>query len=349
MDGGVLFPGLPDDVALACIARVPRFFRSTLAQVSKPWRSLLQSPVFFFTRRTLNIQQEYLYIMLRTHTSSYKWYVLQEHCSQKKVCVPLPPMPSQPVGAACTVSEGKIFLMGGSVNDVASSTVWVYNSHHNRWGAAPRMRVRREFAAAGAIDGKIYVLGGCQPSTWAGSTSWAEVYDPCSEVWSSISSPPEMREKWMHGNAVLEGKLLAVADRGGVVFDPVTSSWDNVSKRLDIGWKGRAAVVDGVLFSYDFLGKIKGYDPRQDRWLELQGVQKYLPKFLSGATLANVAGRLYVVWEGQGSNKETDLLCAALEVDREPNGGLRGTILWSQVILSFPRGSSTVQCLSLGL
>lgn len=279
MDGGVLLPGLPDDVAVACIARVPRFFHSTLAQVSKPWRSLLQSPLFFFTRRTLNIQQEYLYIMLRTHTSSYKWYVLQEHCSQKKLCVPLPPMPSQPVGAACTVSEGKIFLMGGSVNDVASSTVWVYNSHHNRWGAAPRMRVRREFAAAGAIDGKIYVLGGCQPSTWAGSTSWAEVYDPCSEVWSSISSPPEMREKWMHGNAVLEGKLLAMADRGGVVFDPVTSSWDNVSKRLDIGWKGRAAVVDGVLFSYDFLGKIKGYDPGRTGGLSCRGCKSIYPSF----------------------------------------------------------------------
>lgn len=259
-------------------------------------------------------------------------------------------MPSHPIGAACAVSDNKLFILGGSVNEAVSSAVWVYDCYTHKWNPAPRMRVPREFSAAGTIDGKMYVMGGCQVNTWAGSTSWAEVFDPSTGVWSPVPSPAEIRERWMHGNAVLEGKLFAMADRGGVVYDPLTSTWNYVSTRLDNGWRGRAAVVDGILYSYDFLGKIRGYDLGKDRWLELQGLQKQLPKFLSGATLANVGGRLYVVWEGEGANKHTDLLCAALDVRKESDGSLRGTILWSQVILSsLPRGTSTIQCLSMTL
>ena len=40
------------------------------------------------------------------------------------------------------------------------------------------MRVGREFAAAGVLNGKIYVIGGCLVDTFARSTNWAEVFDP---------------------------------------------------------------------------------------------------------------------------------------------------------------------------
>uniref|UniRef100_A0A1D1Y0C7 F-box/kelch-repeat protein SKIP6 n=1 Tax=Anthurium amnicola TaxID=1678845 RepID=A0A1D1Y0C7_9ARAE len=210
------------------------------------------------------------------------------------------------------------------------------------------MGAAREFAAAGAVGGRIYVIGGCLPS----SEPWAEALGPEeADAWVPVASPFGIREKWMHGNVVLDGKLLAVADHGGLLFDPADGSWGPVSTILDMGWKGRAAVVDGIIYSYDFLGKIKGFDPAADKWTEVEGVNEELPKFLSGATLADLSGRLCVLWEGKrvnGRSKEMEIMCAAIEVNKEEGGRLRGKIVWTEVIvLAVPKGSTVSHCLAV--
>ena len=78
------------------------------------------------------------------------------------------------------------------------------------------MKVGREFAAAGVVDGKIYVLGGCVVDSWARSVNWAEVFDPDTGLWAPVPSPIEVREKWMPASAVVEGRVYAMAGRGGV-------------------------------------------------------------------------------------------------------------------------------------
>lgn len=211
------------------------------------------------------------------------------------------------------------------------------------------MRVGREFAAAGTVGGKIYVMGGCLVDNWARSINWAEVFDPVIGSWATLPSPIEVKEKWMHSSAVLNGRIYAVADRGGVVYDVVGGRWGNVPKRLDLGWRGRAAVVDGVLYCYDYLGKIRGYDVGEDVWLELRGVEKGLPKFLCGATMMNLNGRLCVVWEQKLAGKEMEIMCAEIKVWRDGSGGLSGSVLWSDVILLVPQGSSIVHCLAVAL
>jgi len=122
-----------------------------------------------------------------------------------------------------------------------------------------------------------------------------------------------------------------------------------VSTGMDMGWRGRAAVVDGVLYCYDYLGRIRGYNVEEDQWKELEGVGKGLPKFLCGATMANVGGKLFVVWEGKGSGKEMEIMCAEIEVQKEMGGMLSGSIVWSDVILVVPNRSSIVHCAAVGL
>lgn len=120
-----------------------------------------------------------------------------------------------------------------------------------------------------------------------------------------------------------------------------------------MGWRGRAAVVDGVLYCYDYLGKIRGFDFGENDWKELKGVDKSLPKFLCGATMANVGGRLFVVWEGKGNRnrnvKEMEVLCAEISVSKNDSGELWGAIVWSDVIIVIPQGSSVVHCLDVHL
>lgn len=214
------------------------------------------------------------------------------------------------------------------------------------------MRVGREFPAAAVIDGRLYVMGGCVPDTWARAAYWAEVLDPAGNgSWAPVPSPTDVREKWMHASAVMDGKMYAMADKGGLVFDPLTGEWDSVGGELDMGWRGRACVVNEVLYCYDYLGKIRGFDGRSGVWKELKGVEHGLPRFLCGATMANMGGNLVVVWEvkSNGNGREMEVLGAEIEVRKDSNGDLIGAIQWSDLLLKVPAGSSIVNCLAVAL
>lgn len=212
------------------------------------------------------------------------------------------------------------------------------------------MRVGREFAAAGAVQNKIYVIGGCIVDTWARSKNWAEVFDIKTGVWESVSSPVEVREKWMHASAVIDDEIYAMADRGGVKYDTKSNDWESVESELDLGWRGRACVIGGVLYCYDYLGNIRGFDVKEKVWKELKGVEKGLPRFLCGATMANFGGKLVVVWEGKGGGgKEMEIWCAEIEVEKGRDGELWGKIEWVDVVLNVPSGSSIVHCLAVTL
>lgn len=215
------------------------------------------------------------------------------------------------------------------------------------------MLASRQFASAGAIANRIYAVGGCLHI----NECWAEEFNP-ERGWRRIPSPPIIREKWMHGNAVIGGKLLAVADRGGVVFDLAVASaeteeeqmkaWGTVPTTLYVGWRGRAAAVGEVLYSYDFHGKIRGYDLMKDEWKTVEGVDKELPKFLHGATLSNFGEMLCLVWEGRGRRKEMEIICAGIRVTVTSAGELRGSVEWSETIdLAIPKGSSIAHCISM--
>ncbi|XP_073013403.1 F-box/kelch-repeat protein SKIP6-like [Typha latifolia] len=346
--GGDLIPSLPNDIAVRCIARVPRLYHPYLSHVSRSWRSLLHSPLLSAVRSDLGITEPFLLVNIRSPTDQSQWFVLHR---RRRNPSPLPSPPLAAVGSAAAAIGAVLFLLGGSVSGVPSSAVQVFDARRRRWSLGPRMSSAREFAAAAAIDGRIYAVGGCIPP----SEAWAEALDPVAgDRWSPVPSPPEIREKWMHGCAVLAGKLLAVADRGGVVYDPAAEPpWGTVPVELDLGWRGRAAVVGEMLYSYDFLGKIKGYDPQMDEWKTVEGVEKELPKFLCGATLANLGGVLCVVWEGKGDGrrrKEMVVDWAGITVSKTQSGGLQGKVLWTDsVVLALPKGSSVAHCLALEL
>lgn len=345
LDCPPLLPGLPDDLATHCLLRVPRSHHGLLRCVCRRWRNLLCSPAFFELRENQNLTQEWLYVMLRTTNGEYKWFAFVD---ETRFWVPLPSLPHHIIGAACAVAAGKLYMIGGSQGERACRSVWAFNPRFNRWEMAASMKVAREFAAAGVIAGRIYVLGGCLPgSSMNGAASWAEVYDPLTNQWSNIPSPPDKRYKWMHGYAVLHDKLFAVADMGGIIFDPYRSSWDSISAKLASGWRGRSAVVNNILFSCNYLGKLLGYDLKEDLWLEVQGWERKVPKMVS-AMLTNVAGKLYVLWDIPQRGWETKFALAALDISREP-GLLRGKVLWYHVIYGSMLVGTTIHSLSLAL
>ncbi|KAK6150526.1 hypothetical protein DH2020_015458 [Rehmannia glutinosa] len=315
-------------------------------EVSKSWRSTVNSAELFRTRSLLRTSQFSLYLSLRID-SSFQWYSERNPQIIKRAVVPIPSIPHHLVGSSILALGPKIYVIGGSVNDIPSNNVWIFDCRFNKWEIGPKMRAAREFSAAGEWNGKIFVMGGCNVDNWARSINWAEAFDSNTGLWAAVPSAIELRDKWMHASAMIGSKFYAMADRGGVVYDVGTGEWGNVPKRLDLGWRGRAAVVDNVLYCYDYLGKIRGYDVEKDVWKELRGVDKGLPKFLCSSTMVNLDGKLCVLWEGKGNGKEVDIMCAEIEVKRDVDGGLSGTILRLEVILVVPKGASISHCLAV--
>ncbi|XP_054790415.1 F-box/kelch-repeat protein SKIP6-like [Prosopis cineraria] len=348
-----LIPSLPDDVALNCLARVPRSQHLSLSLVSKPFRSLLSSSVFFNVRSLLQCREHVLYLALRPHgpDGHLLWFSLHRNTlssSRPNLLVPITPMPTSYAGSAYAVIGYNIYVIGGSIDNIPSPHVWILDCRFNTWQPGPSMSVGREFAAAAVVDGKIYVMGGCVADTWARSTNWAEVLDPAKGKWDPVPSPVDFRWKWMHACAVVDGKVHAMADRGGVVYDTRNEVWESVGIELDLGWKGRASVVNDVLYCYDYLGNIKGFYMKKGFWKDVRGLKKDLPKFLCGATMCDVGGKLHVLWE-EKIGKEIHIWCAGIEVTKNEEDELWGKIAWSDKVLTVNKGSSMVYCTGVPL
>ncbi|KAL5199095.1 hypothetical protein ABZP36_002607 [Zizania latifolia] len=358
---GSLIPALPDDLAVHCIALLPRVAHPSLALVSRAFHALLcrHPEPLLAARRHLRLSDPHILLSLRPPASaSPLFFVLLPHPGWPPL--PLPPPPVAVSSSSSVAVDGnRLFLVGGSVSGVPAPSVQILDPRTRSWSIGPRLSSPREFAAAVALSGVLFVAGGCVPS----SAFWTEALDLSSSdaKWAPVPSPPHFREKWMHGSASLAGKVLAVADRGGLAYDPTAppgEAWAPVSPVLDMGWKGRAAVVEGILYSYDYLGQVKGYDPDTDAWSKVEGLEQELPKFLCGATLANVGGLLYLVWEGKWKGKakgigETRVVIdwAAIKVTMTEEGRLRGKVVSRDTIvfMDMPRGAAITHCIALEL
>lgn len=69
-----LLPGLPDDLAIACLIRVPRFYHRKLRVVCKRWDRLLAGNFFYSLRRRLGMAEEWVYVIKRDREGRISWH-----------------------------------------------------------------------------------------------------------------------------------------------------------------------------------------------------------------------------------------------------------------------------------
>ena len=166
----------------------------------------------------------------------------------------LGPMPTKRGGGIAVVLDGKIHVIGGAgyhpaqTEDVSISatvahrtvpTHEVFDPATGRWETKAPMNVPRNHLVGGAINGKIYVMGGRVGSSFVGasSTDSVEEYDPATDMWRIRTRMPYPRSGMAFGN---DGRLIYMA--GGEYLDN--------------------AYV-GVFRSFE------AYDPARDQWYQL--------------------------------------------------------------------------------
>ncbi|KAJ0252434.1 F-box/kelch-repeat protein [Hirschfeldia incana] len=347
-------PSLPDDLIVSCLARVSRLQYPTFSLVSKSFRSLLASPHLYETRSSLGRTESCLYVCLRfPNETNPRWFTLcqkpnhpLDNKKKKKssgyvlATVPIPHSPLVHETGLVAVGSN-IYNIGGSIFPLSSVSILDCTSH--TWREAPSMLMDRYLPAAGVVDGKIYVTGGCEDCN---KSSWIEVFDPKTQTWELVSSHGmEIRGYRIDKRAVIDGKLHMFGTYNGLAYKPRDGLWERLGWVMDVGWPCFSySVINNVLYSYHH--GFKWYDTEVGVWGRMKGL-KGLPKFAryGCVKLADYGGKMAVFWDKylpSSGYKEKTIWCAVIALERPSSEGIWGKVEWLDAVLTVPDNYSFV-------
>ncbi|KAL5570504.1 hypothetical protein UlMin_027079 [Ulmus minor] len=343
---GVLIPGLPNDIATNCLARVPRWHHPVLSAVSKPIRSLLSSPHFFNTRSLSNLSENLIYLTIPLENPFENPIKLFAHHPKSNLLrlAPMPPCPrSMPTlhYSAYAALGPKIYAI--SVGDPISGSkqVWIFDCRFRTWERGPDMLFPQFLVRAVVFDGKIYAFGQTGMTQNPGA-DFLQVFDPVIGYWEIIPGPTDIEMTCFTRCVVVGDTICCFWRHGGLVFYPRTRTWETLPSEL-IQYKNHLLFgmceIDGVLYRFDGNGRMFGCDERNREWKEIPGVMDHLVGFnYSTATeLVNRGGRVFLMWKGDNKGKTT-FRCAEIEVEKTEGGELLGKVHWADELVSFPFG-----------
>ncbi|CAA7027971.1 unnamed protein product [Microthlaspi erraticum] len=201
---------IPNEISISCFALVPRRYYPALSLVSKPFSRLISSRELCVARSLEQGAEKVIYVALRLRLEeTHCWYSLnQKPFKDESVLVPIPSFPRIPFWGSSVIAVGyEMYVFGGCVDGELTSNAFVvdcrFPCHTSR--SLPSMRVARGCAATGIIDGKVYVMGGCE----ARSVDWIEVFDLETKTWESVSGPwnVELYERTIKSFVMHEKKI----------------------------------------------------------------------------------------------------------------------------------------------
>ncbi|KAF6154222.1 hypothetical protein GIB67_001118 [Kingdonia uniflora] len=264
-----LLPGLPDDLAIACLIRVPRLEHTKLRLVCKRWYRLLLGNFFYTLRKNIGVSEEWMYVLKRDKDGKVSWHGFDPIY---QLWQPLPPIPRDyfnALGFGCAVLNNcHLYLFGGKDPIKGSMRrVIFYSARTNKWHRAPDMLRRRHFFGSCVINNCLYVAGG----EIDGSLRSAEVYDPNKNRWSFIAEMGTSMVPFIgvvyKGNWFLKG-LGPHRQVLSEVYDPENDRWDTVYNGMIAGWRNPSAFVNDNLYALECRDgcKLRVYNSVTDSW-----------------------------------------------------------------------------------
>jgi N-acetylneuraminic acid mutarotase len=156
------------------------------------------------------------------------------------------PMPTKRGAAEAAEVDGKIYVIGGATTAPGAKenyinqqtrqnvlgTVEEFDPKANTWRARTSMPTPRNHMGIGAVDGKIYVIGGRVGAAFIGiasDISLVEVYNPATDMWETPRARMPTARSAV-ASAVYNGKILIA---GGEWQDPVVQTAFRVFEAYD--------------------------------------------------------------------------------------------------------------------
>ncbi|CAH8339747.1 unnamed protein product [Eruca vesicaria subsp. sativa] len=349
-------PLLPEEMVLSCLARTSRSEHASLSLVSKRHRSLLSTPELYNFRTLLGCTESLIYICLRIPPDpNPRWFTLSLKPHDRRL-VPVRSYSYQPPEASSVVAHGYgIYIMGGRsrIKDGRStSRVMFLDCRSHTWSPLPSMGVGRYSAAAGVVDGKIYIFGGCDERK---SSRWGEVFDPKKQTWDALPIPPHThRLPIMYESIVIkEEKEEKVVGMNGALtcisYVPSERKW-KIGNKETSGVNKCWHLIDNVVYCSELGGRILWREGHECEWREVMGLEA-LRETLAASKLVNYGGRLEDVYE---SNKR-EVLAEGFEITeldeqlpghKLSNSGPNMLIFWD---LLAPRRKLEIWCAEVSL
>lgn len=319
MENMQLIPGIPDELSVSILARIPRICHASIRRVCRRWCEAVTSTELFDIRRELGVTEEWLYVLIRDEEENLSWHALDPVSGKWQRIPPMPDMEPENESTPCPSSAS-----------------------YGRWGFSTfkfRELVRGLFGrkdavdkspfcgcAAGSVGGCLYVLGGFSKAS-AMRSVW--LFDPRVNVWKEAAAMGTPRAYCK--TALLHDKLYAVGgvNRGHAgltplqsaeVYEPSANTWTPIPsmpfakaqvlptafladmlKPIATGmasYKGKLYVPQS-LYSWPFFVDVGGevFDPVAESWAEMpRGMGEGWPAKQAGTKLSVVVdGSLYAL------------------------------------------------------
>ena len=235
-----LIDGLPNEVVLSCLARLPVRDHIVLSSINSAWRAcfgdmlrkrkeLGTTETFLFLTRLAEPRGQRAYLSLHVYVGGQtRWFTATLpgetafYCYGHKLLA---------IGTTLYLLTGSVEILGDPTNEV-----WEYNVRGNRWTKRQGMQVPRSGYALGVLQGRIVVAGG-QSKNYGSQQSTCEMYDPSSGCWEMVCPMSESRSRLE--SVVVQGQLF-IFEGGELVemYDSATNRW---SVGNEPAWAGELA------------------------------------------------------------------------------------------------------------
>ncbi|KAL7121352.1 hypothetical protein ACP275_02G177300 [Erythranthe tilingii] len=299
-----LIPGIPDDIALCCLARVPRKYHPILNCVSKRWRDLIGSQEWLSYRVEHKLDETWIYALCRDKSEQLCMYALDpdQLKSGWKQIRGLPYNCLKRKGVGFEVLGKNIYLFGGCgwIED-ATDEVYRYDASVNTWTRDGSLSTPRCFFAFEALDGKIYAIGGLgrnssNPHLW-------DIYESRTNCWSSHADPNILPD--IEDSMVFDGKIYIRCGNSSVsphvyavVYEPSSGMWQHADADMACGWRGPSVVIDGVLYVLDQTSGVRLMMWKKDvrEWVAVRRLSTHL--ISPPCRLVGIGKRIFVIGKG---------------------------------------------------
>ena len=222
---------------------------------------------------------------------------------------------------------GNDFYVAGITGTVPfhSSVLEVYDSTSNTWNTLTAPTLKRAGTTGDAVNGKLFVIGGCINYDCNVDTNVVEIYEP-GVGWTTGTPMPTLRG--IAASAAIGDKIyVASGSIGGLqvtkkleIYDTVANTWSSGADMPTGREALRAAAVGGKLYVFGgyerdgvntFVGTLDIYDPVANTWTS--GTP--MPTVAASMSVGVIDEKIYVA----GGNNSTGTLAIVQVYDPATN------------------------------
>lgn len=288
---GQIMEGLPDHLALECLARVPL---SSMRGVCKEWQRVIYEPHFQYLRALNGASQlDWVYTLVQSADNTFKWRAFDPYSSRWHD-LPAPPHPMEfqvfnpdcigvSYSVQCASTATKLVMVSAlkarkdghprMTLEPALEHPYIFDTRTCTWKQGSPLSVPRKWCVCGMSGQSLYVASGSGKEWDRELSKSVEAYNLVEDKWENRRGLSTSKFSGEAMSAVTSnGKLHFVSGRGvfskdGVVYDVATDCWSEMAPGLKRGWTGPAVAVNGKFYLLETpAGKLKVYCGEEDEW-----------------------------------------------------------------------------------